>query len=375
MVNNLPLIHLNIVLNNNNKYILNLVDSALEGDSRSIQMAIRRLASKIRTSNEDLYSQLSTRLSDTSLRNVDHIKSKPPPTPVDSDSRLNLIRIENPVLMENQPIHSKDVHMILEQVILERKHSEVLIREGVYPSKSLIFQGPPGVGKTMSARWLAEKLKLPLLVLDLATVMSSFLGKTGSNVRAVLDHAASFPCVLLLDEFDAIAKRRDDDRELGELKRLVTVLLQAIDDWPNSSLLIAATNHGELLDPAIWRRFDIEVIFKIPNKKMVSRYLKDYWPDESKNGHQFKVKFDGKSFSYIDREIKREKRESILSGLLVNSCLVTDEDDSIDTLSMKEKKQLAKKMYRENGMTQRSIAKKLGISRPTVKKAIEMIGN
>ncbi|KOO11114.1 AAA family ATPase, partial [Vibrio xuii] len=140
------------------------------------------------------------------------------------------------------------------QVLLEREYNDALLSEGLQPTKSIIFQGPPGVGKTLSARWLANQLDLPLLTLDLATVMSSFLGKTGSNVRAVLEHAMSFPCVLLLDEFDAIAKRRDDDRELGELKRLVTVLLQTIDEWPATSLLIAATNHGELLDPAIWRR-------------------------------------------------------------------------------------------------------------------------
>jgi len=94
--------------------------------------------------------------------------------------------------------------------------------------------------------------------------MSSFLGKTGSNIRVVLDFARRQPCVLLLDEFDAITKRRDDSAEIGELKRLVTVLIQAIDEWPADGLLVAATNHPELLDPAIWRRFDRVVEFPLP---------------------------------------------------------------------------------------------------------------
>src|SRR3546814_12962186 len=94
----------------------------------------------------------------------------------------------------------------------------------------LLFCGQPGVGKTLAAHWMAQELKLPLLTLNLATVMSSFLGKTGNNVRAVFDHAISRPCVLLLDEFDAIATRRHDDTAVGELKRLVTVLLTRTEE-------------------------------------------------------------------------------------------------------------------------------------------------
>lgn len=131
----------------------------------------------------------------------------------------------------------------------------------------MVFTGPPGVGKTLAARWLAVQLHRPLLILDLASVMSSFLGRTGSNLRNVMDYAKSVECVLLLDEFDAIAKRRDDNGEIGELKRLVTVLLQEIDDWPVGGLLVAATNHGSLLDPAAWRRFEVQIDFPLPNRE------------------------------------------------------------------------------------------------------------
>jgi SpoVK/Ycf46/Vps4 family AAA+-type ATPase len=118
----------------------------------------------------------------------------------------------------------------------------------------------------MLASWLAHELQLPLLSLDLATSISSFLGKTGFNIRRVLDYARSTQCVLLLDEFDAIAKRRDDTTEMGELKRIVNVLLKELEDWPLQSVLIAATNHPDLLDPAIRRRFDLVLELPMPGE-------------------------------------------------------------------------------------------------------------
>jgi SpoVK/Ycf46/Vps4 family AAA+-type ATPase len=349
------------------KVILSLVDAALKGDQKMAQMVVRKLASKVRTENSSLYGQLSARLKMDVLRSGG-IGARP--LPVDSDSRLTLVRVEDPVFLDKAPVYSADIKGHFEHILLERKYYDELLAEGLCPTRSIILQGPPGVGKTMSARWLANKLKLPLLVLDLATVMSSFLGKTGSNVRSVLEYAMSFPCVLLLDEFDAIAKRRDDDRELGELKRLVTVLLQAIDDWPATSLLLAATNHGELLDPAIWRRFDREVTFEMPNITLVTEYLKEYWPDSVDFNNGGVEQFAGMSFSNIDRELKHAKRESIIANISLRALEAKSSPAGIENISMDEKKKLVVKLIDE-GLSQRAIAVKLGISRPTVKKTIE----
>ena len=354
------------------KVILKLADAALNGDKNIGQMAVRQLASKVRTVNTSLYQKLTDRLNTSALRSIN---SDPKPLPVDSDTRQSLVRVEDPVILDHSPVHSADVSDSMEQILLERRHIEELMSEGLLPARSIIFQGAPGVGKTMSAKWLAKNLNLPLLTLDLATVMSSFLGKTGSNVRAVLEHAMSFPCVLLLDEFDAIAKRRDDDRELGELKRLVTVLLQAIDDWPSSSLLIAATNHGELLDPAIWRRFDVEISFPMPSTKTIEKYLVEYWPEAIANGRSAKH-FAGMSFSNIDRELRQAKREKVILSFSLKSKRkgVGGDEVTVDTdlssLSREDRNQLVVKLHRQ-GESQRSIAKIVGISRPTIKKVLE----
>jgi AAA+ superfamily predicted ATPase len=200
--------------------------------------------------------------------------------------------------------------------------------------------------------------------------MSSFLGKTGSNVRAVLDYAMSTPCVLLLDEFDAIGKRRDDDRELGELKRLVTVLLQAIDDWPQSSLLIAATNHGELLDPAIWRRFDVELTFDLPSDEMIDHYLDLYWPHVRGRKSSSGKRFSGMSFSNIDRELRQERRRDIITNISLKFISGIDLSADAENPDKERRNGMVLKLYSE-GFSQRAIASKVGISRPTVKKIIE----
>ncbi|NJN36652.1 MAG: glutamate-5-semialdehyde dehydrogenase [Nitrospiraceae bacterium] len=114
---------------------------------------------------------------------------------------------------------ASDVQSALDALVSERREEIVLREAGLEPVRSAIFTGPPGVGKTLAARWVARALGRPLLILDLSAVMSSYLGRTGSNLRHVLDYAKSIDCVLLLDELDAIAKRRDDRGEIGELKR------------------------------------------------------------------------------------------------------------------------------------------------------------
>src|SRR5690606_24392344 len=120
---------------------------------------------------------------------------------------------------------------------------------------------------------LAQTLKRRLLVVDLASLVSSQLGRTGANLRAVIEEGASADSILFLDEFDSISKKRGDEGEVGELKRVVNVLLQALDSWPRSGLLIAATNHPELLDKAVWRRFDRVIDFPDPSRSDLLSFI------------------------------------------------------------------------------------------------------
>lgn len=288
--------------------------------------------------------------------------------PVDSDSRLQLLRIEDPVAISSPPIWPANVEADLNSFLGERRRLGELTLRGLVPTRSLLFVGPPGVGKTLAARWLAHQLVRPLLTLDLSAVMSSFLGRTGNNIRVVLDYARQLPSVLLLDEFDAIAKRRDDATEVGELKRLVTVVLQEVDEWPIDGLLVAATNHSELLDPAVWRRFDMVIDFPLPAQNEIGQVVRNLADSELSESsiEALAAVLKGRSFADITREINRARRHAFLDGLELESAL----NHAIAVLShaaSRPEKLAFARFLASTGHSQREISELTGLSRDTLR--------
>ncbi|MFS2114000.1 AAA family ATPase [Herbaspirillum frisingense] len=263
----------------------------------------------------------------------------------------------------------------LARLIDERKAISKLSKIGLHPTRTVLFTGPPGVGKTMAARHIAAALKRPLLTLDLATSVSSFLGRTGNNLKQAFEFARSQPCVLFLDELDAVAKRRDDDGDIGELKRLVTVILQELDLWPSDNLLISATNHGQLLDAAVWRRFETIIDFPRPERDELVRLssatsmkgdpLPKAWSS------LLTILLSGTSQSEFVKQVDRLRRAIVIggseSGEQVLSELVFERSDK---LSKAEKKELAVSLVKDANLTQRSVNRLTGIARETLRTAL-----
>ena len=155
----------------------------------------------------------------------------------------------------------------LKTVVGEYRSSSKLAEAGLTPRRKLLFWGPPGCGKTATAEWLALQLGLPFGIVRLASLITSYVGETGANIQKVLQIANQTPMVLLVDEADAIAKSRDDENDVGELRRVVNALLQGLDAFTsNQSIVILASNHTHLFDQALWRRFDDVIEFPLPSE-------------------------------------------------------------------------------------------------------------
>lgn len=188
--------------------------------------------------------------------------------PVDQESRLGIADINYKPMLPDIILSPSTEERLLdfENTI---KIKDKLDSLGMPFNMSLLLYGPPGCGKTSIANYLASKLDLPLVTARLDTLISSLLGNTAKNLRRIFDFASKQPCILFLDEFDAIAKARDDQHELGELKRVVNSLLQNMDVYCQEGILVAATNHQELLDDAIWRRFQTIIEVPKPEEKEI----------------------------------------------------------------------------------------------------------
>jgi SpoVK/Ycf46/Vps4 family AAA+-type ATPase len=186
------------------------------------------------------------------------------PMPKDKDSTLDLLEILNPKITLSDVALPKKTLQFVKQIVSEQKFIEKLTERGVAPANRLLFCGPPGCGKTLTANALAGELQMPVAYVKLDGLVSSYLGQTGTNIRKIFDFVKNKRIMLFLDEFDAIAKKRDDSNDLGELKRVVTTLLQNMDAMPSNVFLVAATNHHHLLDSAIWRRFNSSILLELP---------------------------------------------------------------------------------------------------------------
>lgn len=259
--------------------LVSLVRAGATGDRETLKSAAEALVAEERAQNHHV-------LADRLQRALSAV----PITPPALTAAANLAGAGKDAILELEPRTRMSQLMLPlpvqeggRQLIEEHVRADVLRAHGYEPRHRVLLSGPPGNGKTSFAEAVAEGLGLPFFIVRYDALIGSYLGETNARMRKLFDYVRTRPSVLFFDEFDAIGKERGDTHETGEIKRVVSFLLMQLDQLPSYIIVIAATNHAELLDRAVWRRFQLRLGFPAPEAKQVEVFLNrvmSQWPDQ-----------------------------------------------------------------------------------------------
>lgn len=215
-------------------------------------------------------------------------------------------------------ILSTAVEASVRELVEEQYRVDLLRSYGIEPRNRVLLAGPPGNGKTALAEAIASELALPLLVARYEAIVGSYLGETAQRIDKVFEYSRSRHCVLFFDEFDAIGKERGDLHETGEIKRVVSSLLLQIDSLPSHVVVVTASNHPELLDRAVWRRFQIRLELPRPKQGQVEEWFRRF---EERTGLSLGIsprslarRLAGVSFAEIEDFGNDILRRAVLAG-------------------------------------------------------------
>lgn len=356
------------------KTLLEIFGAALAADYTQLKRTGNRLAKNLAADSDmDAAKALQSllRKKGVPLQASGYMES----IPRDSGSRLPLVEEgawpTAPVLLNEGA--GQTVASFLE----DARNVELLTANGVAARLGLLLHGAPGTGKSLLAAHIAAQLHLPFYVVRLDSLISSRLGDTAKNIRTVFDFLAGKNAVLFLDEIDAVAKVRDDQNELGELKRVVNTVLQGLDSLADSVIVIAATNHPHLLDPAIWRRFPYKIGLGEPDSDVRSSMWQHflYLDDISRQQDaELLGKFSaGLSGADIENIALAVRRRSILDGeepsmahvLLAVTSSKSGSPNLLEkrALSHDDRRSLAVMLHRDGKLEVTAIARIVGVSR------------
>ncbi len=190
------------------------------------------------------------------------------------------------------------------QLVKEQTYAKELMEYGLPVNNKILLEGSSGCGKTMTAKAIANALGKNIIILNLSNIVSSRIGETSQNIKMIFDKAARERSVLFLDELDQIGKARgSDDKDVGEMRRLVNTLIQLIDYYPENALLLCATNHAEIIDAAIIRRFQLKIKYEMPSKEFLDRFYESLlkkFPEDLRNiDRKYEISFaEAKDYAF-----------------------------------------------------------------------------
>lgn len=295
--------------------LFRIISGALRLDIAKVRNYTSFLADKLEADGDKPSAERIRKLLSDNEQQLHPVNLNVNTVPVDSETRFPLLEdIKLVEFNDSKTILTEDQRNIVDEFINIAKSHAKFEAYGIDSPLALLIYGPPGCGKTHLAREIAKELKLRLFLTRLDGLISSYLGSTSKNIRAVFEYVKSIPCILFLDEFDALAKLRDDTQELGEIKRVVNSFLQNLDSIGIETIVIAATNHHHLLDSAVWRRFNYRIFLDYPAAGLRETMWNEFLKPLEFSSHDIEILSDlseGFSGSDIKEICLQLKRKSI----------------------------------------------------------------
>ena len=307
----------------NKELILRIVRSFHSRDERAFASSVRQL---IHSERKQGHTKLADELQRLLFSATSHAangaaeKGISDAVPRSKAEGIPLIDVRRPTKSLDDIVLRDETNARINRFLHEFAKRDVLAQYGLSPKLKLLFFGPPGNGKTLCAEIIAAEMQLPLLYVRFDSLIGSYLGETASNLRRVFDYARAGVGVLFFDEFDAIGKHRDDRNDVGELKRVVNSFLQLLDNYDGRGPIVAATNYENILDYALWRRFDDAVYFPQPNEIELEHYLTMRLSGFRLEGFHIRdaaALCVGCSFSTVNRIVTDAVKTMALSGEII----------------------------------------------------------
>jgi SpoVK/Ycf46/Vps4 family AAA+-type ATPase len=303
-----------------------LLKSHIDGDeAHFFSVAMQVAAHEAKVGHGKLAEELRTMIDTAKARRADGAARKPIPISQPRGELSNLLEVSYPHARMSDMILDQSIEDSLKRIVREQRHVGKIRDHGLHPRRKLLLVGPPGTGKTMTASVLAGELGIPLFLVRLDALITKYMGETAAKLRQVFDSVRDVRGIYFFDEFDAIGSQRGLANDVGEIRRVLNSFLQMIEQDQSNSIILAATNHPEILDYALFRRFDDVVEYGLPNLSQIVAVLKNRLTGFSQPiRHWEAVASKGEGLSYA--EITRAAEDTIKDAIIHDRAVVSEEE-------------------------------------------------